>query len=300
MAEPCYDDLRHFLAVAESGTTLSAGRRLKVSQSTVARRIGALEAALGVLLFDKRRDGYALTEAGQALLAPAREAERAMQAFLHAALAYRRALEGTVRLTTNEAMAARFMPALVRELRALHPAIRIELATADRRLDLAAGEADIALRAGGRPTEAGLFGRKIADDRWSLYCSPASAAQRGIPRGPAELGEHSLVAIDPQVSGPGILAWARDHFPEPSVILRHNTVPGALGTIRSGLAIGLFPDILAKGDPELVLCFTPDAPPAAEIWLLTHERQRDVPRVRAVFDVIASHLTRHLAATAAA
>ena len=62
-----WDDLRHFLAVAKAGTTLAAARELGVSQSTSARRIDALETALGLKLFDRRQSGYALTEMGKEL-----------------------------------------------------------------------------------------------------------------------------------------------------------------------------------------------------------------------------------------
>ena len=52
---------RYFLAVAREGSTLAAGRALRVSQTTVARRIAALEQAIGFPLFDKRQAGYAPT-----------------------------------------------------------------------------------------------------------------------------------------------------------------------------------------------------------------------------------------------
>lgn len=295
MADPSYDDLRYFLAVAEAGSTLGASKALRVSQSTVARRIVALEAALGVELFHKRRDGYALTETGRPLVEPARRAEQAMRAFFNTALAQRRELYGTVRLTTNEAFANRFMPELVTGLQAAHPGIRIELVTSDRRLDLAAGEADIALRAGGRPNEAGLFGRKITDDRWSLYCSRAYAAARGAPRSVAELKDHALVGIDPQMTGHAFIEWMHGHFPETAIVIRQNTISGAWASMRSGLAVALVPDFLARNDPEVVHCFTPEIGPPAEIWLLCHEARRNLPRVRAVFGFLSAYFARHLA-----
>lgn len=76
-----FDDLRFMLAVAETGTTLAAARLLRVSQSTVSRRIVALEEALGIELFDKRRTGYVLTEAGSRLLAPAEMVRQSVDAF---------------------------------------------------------------------------------------------------------------------------------------------------------------------------------------------------------------------------
>ena len=80
-----WNDLRYFLAVAEGGSTLAAGRALRVSQTTVARRIAALEEALGLHLFDKRQAGYTLTAAGEALLDRAREVEASAERFAEAA-----------------------------------------------------------------------------------------------------------------------------------------------------------------------------------------------------------------------
>ena len=68
-----WNDLRHFLAVARTGSTLAAGRSLRVSQTTAARRVAALEEELGLTLFERRSAGYALTSDGGALLAYARQ-----------------------------------------------------------------------------------------------------------------------------------------------------------------------------------------------------------------------------------
>ncbi len=70
------------------------------------------------------------------------------------------------------------------------------------------------------------------------------------------------------------------------MLLRHNSVPAVFTSVRNGVGIGFYSDFIASGDPELVLCFRPPVPAAAEIWLVTHERLRNVPRVRAVMDLI--------------
>ena len=80
---------------------LAAGRALRVSQTTVARRIAALEAALGFPLFEKRQAGYVLMPAGEELLERAEEVERAAILFAIRGLACPR-LSGTVRVTTEE------------------------------------------------------------------------------------------------------------------------------------------------------------------------------------------------------
>src|SRR5687768_14508662 len=80
-----WNDLRYFVSVAEQGSTLKAGRALRVSQTTVARRIAALEEAIGLSLFERRAAGYALTPDGEALLRHARQVSAAAEQFTQAA-----------------------------------------------------------------------------------------------------------------------------------------------------------------------------------------------------------------------
>ncbi|WP_117192526.1 LysR family transcriptional regulator [Rhizobium terrae] len=296
MSQLNYDDLRFLLAVAETGSTLSAARAMNVSQSTVSRRIAGLEQDLGVELFDKRRTGYVLTDIGRALVGPAEDVRDAMAAFSNVLASAFRDIRGTVRFTTNEALASRFLPALIGRLKVSHPNISLDVVTGDLRLDLARGDADIALRAAARPVdEAGLVGVKIAEDVWALYCSRAYAQRNGIPGSSGELGRHALIALDPHIHDHPAAVWVRANFPDSAVVVRQNTITATLASIRSGLGVGLFSEFLAAGDKDLVYCFRPPMPPAAEIWLLTHERLRHVPRVRAVMDAARALLLEHSA-----
>lgn len=281
-----FDDLRYMLAVAETGTTLAASTRLQVSQSTVSRRIAALEAALHIELFDKRRTGYILTEAGRLLLEPAEAVRQAVDAFSTAVDSLSREISGTVRFTTNEVLGTFVLPRLIGRLKQRYPGVRLEVDTTNVLRDLAGGEADVALRAAPAPTQAGLVGVRLVEDYWSLYCSRAYSAIHGVPHSVAELAGHAMIGIDTHVRGRPIFGWARENFPTKDVLLRHNSVPGVFTSVRNGLGIGFYSEFIASTDPELVLCFRPPVPPAAEIWLVTHERLRHLPRIRAVMDVI--------------
>ncbi len=293
-----YDDLRFMLAVAEIGSTLSAAEILDVSQSTVSRRIAGLEEDMGVELFDKRRTGYVLTDVGRMLVAPAEAVRNAMAAFCNALEIASREVTGSVRFTTNEVLANFFLPSLVSRLKAAHPQVSLDVVTSDHRLDLERGDADIALRAGPRPTDESLVGLRIADDVWGLYCSRDYADKNGVPRDICDLGGHSLIAIDPHVRDHPAAVWVRKNFPDRSIVVRQNTVSATLASIRSGVGIGLFSEFLGASDDNLVYCFRPPMPPAAEIWLLTHERLRHAPRIRAVMDIAKVLLAEYVAEAA--
>jgi DNA-binding transcriptional LysR family regulator len=161
------DDLRFLLSIAETGSTLSASKVLKVSQSTVSRRIAALEADLCIQLFHKRRTGYVLTEAGAALIAPAQAVAQAVDAFSSAVGSLTREISGTVRFTTNEVLSNLLLTDLTMRLKQVHPGVRLEVDTSNLLRDLANGEADVALRAAPAPTEPGLVGLKLVEDYWS-------------------------------------------------------------------------------------------------------------------------------------
>ncbi|WP_373414681.1 LysR family transcriptional regulator [Ensifer aridi] len=289
-----WNDIRYFLAVLRSGTTLGASRALGVSQSTVARRIAVLEEGLGLELFDKRQSGYGLTEAGAELLETAEAMETAAGAFITKAAARKRGLSGTVRLTTNDLFANEFLMRAMRGFRASFPEILLEVITSDRRLDLASGEADIALRASTPPTQPDLVGRRIAKDSWGVYCSRAYSLKNGMPTSIAELASHPAIGIYSEVFEGPVTAWARAHFPASAIVLRPNSVSALYAAIRNGYGIGLMSDVVGAGDPEMVRCFDPRIEHDYEIWLLTHERLRNVPRIRAVLDYLGGYFASGL------
>ena len=281
-----WNDLRYFLAVADEGSTLAAGRALRTSQTTVARRIAALEEAIGFPLFDRRQAGYALTPAGDALLERARAVETAASGFAEAAAAQVRDLGGTVRLTTEEIFANTLLGPWLRELHDLHPEIRIELDTVMTIRDLGAGEADIALRSTAQPAPAGVVGRRLCIDDWTLYCSRDYAARHGVPKTKDELKNHALVG-----GGGGNLeraysAWIHELGLDDQVAIHHGTSTGLLSAVRSGFGIAVLPCIIADDEPDLIRCLPPRRDHGRTMWLLTHDRVRHAPRVRVVIDFL--------------
>ena len=288
-----WNDLRYFLAVADHGSTLAAGRALRVSQTTVARRIAALEQAIGFPLFEKRQAGYALTPPGEELVERARQVETAASAFTEAAAAQARDTAGVVRLTTQEIFVNALLAPMLTELHAVHPAIIIEIDTQQELLDLGEGEADIALRSTASQAPAGTVGRRICVDDWTLYCSRDYGERHGIPRTREQLLGHAIIG-----GGGGKLwlhyeSWLRSLGLEGQVAMHHATSTGLLSAVRAGFGIAVLPCVVADAEPELVRCLQPRSDHGREMWLLTHERVRHTPRVRAVIDFLYERLSAH-------
>ncbi len=294
LAKMDWDDLRYFLAVARAGSTLAAGRTLRVSQTTVARRIAALESAIGFPLFEKRQAGYVLTPGGEQLVQQARRVEAAATAFADAARATTRELSGTVRITTDEIFAMTLLPPILRELHELHPDIHIELDTSSLVRDLGAGEADIALRGTKAQQPAGVVGRALCSDDWSLYCSRDYAARKGVPGSRDELKQHTIMG-----GGGGNLwrhykAWIEELGLEEQVAMHQGSSTGLLAGVRSGFGLGVLPAIIGDADSDLIRCFPPREGHGRTFWLLTHERVRHSPPVRLVIDFLYERLSRHI------
>ena len=288
-----WNDLRYLVAVAEQGSTLKAGRALRVSQTTVARRVAALEEALGLALFERRSAGYALTADGEALLRHARQVSAAAEQFTQAAASRTRDLSGSVRLTTQDIFMVVLAP-MLRELHDLHPAIMIELDEGQEMRDLGAGEADIALRSVSNAQGGGVVGRRLCGDDWTLYCSREYADARGVPTTREELKKHAFIGGGGGGLWKAYSAWLDDLGLQEQVIMHHGSATGMLSAIRSGLGIAVLPAILGDSDPDLVRCIPPKAHHKRSLWLLTHERVRHTPRVRTVIDFLYDRLSRHI------
>lgn len=289
-----WNDIRYFVAVAEEGSTLAAGRKLRVSQTTVARRIAALEDALGVRLFDRRQAGYALTASGEALLTKGRAVGEAGAQFESAATAAARKSGGTVRLSVGDIFANTFLPRWLAQLHEAYPEIRLELDESDEVRDLAAGDADVALRSTEDAAADGLVGRRLCSDDWTFYCSLDYAERHGIPRSREDLKGHALVGGGGPLTWQAYLAFLREVGIDQQVAIRQATMSGLLAGIRSGLGIGVLPCIIADGENDLLRCMPPRPGGNRHLWLLTHERVRHEPAVRTVVDFLYERLMRHI------
>ncbi len=290
-----WSDLRIFLAVMRRGSTLAAARHLRISQSTAARRVAALEHALGQSLFDRRRDGYSPTAAARALLPGAEAVEREALAVAERAAALGRGAAGTVRLTTIDIAASGWIVPLLPEFQKAWPGVHVEIMTTDEKLDLLRGEADVGLRFGPPPREEGFVVRRLGEVRSALYCSLDYAAARGRPEKPETIGAgHSIIRGAGYIDTRPEYAWLAARAPLAVVAHRSSSTMGIMEAVRAGIGIGWLPTAVADADPKLVQLFP--APPelAAGAWIVTAEGTRRLPHVRAFLDFFGTRLARLL------
>jgi DNA-binding transcriptional LysR family regulator len=287
-----WGDPRFFLAVARAGSTAAAARSLGVNQSTVVRRVAALEEELGLRLFDKKRNGYRLTPQGEALMQDAASVEASVLALTRRAAALDSAFTGSLGVTTAEGMALGVVPQLLNEFHRLHPGIQVNLLVDDRYHDLSDGRAEVALRAG-PPGDDSLIGRKLADQCWAVYASRAYLERFGAPTTPGDLDSHRVIGFEGAIENITAARWLRTVAPNCQVIHRSNSVLGLLFAAQSGFGLALLPCQI--GDPEVCLVRVLDPQPGLTngFWILTHQDLHKRPKIRAFFDFMAEEIAKH-------
>ncbi len=138
--------MRAFLATAEAGSLSAAARRLGQTQPTLSRQVAALEADLGVMLFERVGRSLELTQAGLELLEHSKSMGNAANRIALAASGQVQSIEGQVRITAGDVMSAYILPDALRKIRAQAPMLRIEVVATNDLRDLVRREADIAIR----------------------------------------------------------------------------------------------------------------------------------------------------------
>ena len=274
-----WGDYRYFLAVARAASLSAAARAMRVDQSTVGRRLAALEAQIGARLFDHTPEGYVLTAAGEGARA---EVERLELGFL--AVERRLAggdarVEGVVRLAISETFANMFLIRHLGALHAQHPGLSLELLTGNQAVDLARREADVALRLGRAPRQPNLVARRLAVAGFALYASPRYLACKGRPRLRSGFQGHRIVSYGAALAMVPIGRWLSEHAGDAETILRVDSVASAHQAVAAGLGLGVLPCTFEGQGVERVTTAVLGANP---IWTVVHQDLVRNARVRAV------------------
>lgn len=253
-----WNDLRYALALHRAGTLAAAGRMLGANETTVARRLRALERALGAPLFVRGGAGrHEATEAGRTAISAAERVERENIVLGDVMGRVAGLLSGSVRITSVPMLVNRVLVPRLGAFRAAHPGVTVELVPEARNLSLSRREADLALRLA-RPEAGGLGTRaqKLGALGFAAY-------------GPAEAEAAEWIGYDE----------AHAHLPQARWLaavgadgsgLRVADAETALEAVAAGLGRTLLPRILGDADARLRRLDIADGRPEREVWLLSH------------------------------
>lgn len=285
-----WSDLRYLLGIHRHGSTIAAARKLGVNQSTVHRRLAELERHIGYPLVSRHSTGYRLTEIGMDLMIYVERVEEAVLAVSRRIDSLGQTLEGVVKLTCPEPLVLRLTRSpLLGRFAERYPGLRVELLTSDRFLDLSAGEADIAIRAGELVHDQ-LVCRKLSESQWGVYASSEYIAQHGRPDCVADLNHHLFIGFEGELADHRAALWLRDVAPKAKIVARSSSIPGLIYVVRSGVGLAALPMALGREEPNLVCLLGPITELATNWYLMTDPSVRHVPRVAALFDYIIAEL----------
>jgi DNA-binding transcriptional LysR family regulator len=283
-----WDDLRFFLAVARSGSFSVAARGLRVTQSTVGRRIASLETAMGARLLHRSAEGYVPTAAGEAILSHVERVEAETLALVRAVQGYDSRLEGNVRVAAPDFVASRLLVPAFSALSLRHPKISIEMIENRDAQSFSAKDFDVSIRPA-RFEQPDLIVRSLGRLSFGLYASEGYVAANGMPSFDDGCDGHRLILGRDVMASPVDACWLQDMAGRANVSLKAASFETLLGAVASGYGIGALPRFTAEGpaSPKLVR-LTPTTPvPAVELWLGVHRESRGSARVRQVIDAAA-------------
>lgn len=292
-----WDDVRLFLALCRSRTVGDAALKLGIDASTVSRRLSALEDVMDASLFDRGRDGIAPNKAAEDLLPVAEEIEQAMLRFTGAAEGLERDVSGLVRITCPADVADVVVVPLLRELFTRYPGLRLELTPGESILDLTRREADIALRTV-RPTRGDLVVVKLLSLGWIAVASPERARELGVLRA---WSDAPWISWGEALARIGPARWLKAHARDVEPVLRSDSLMVQLSALTRGVGVGLVPqpsmDAFGLVPVKFAAALRESAAewPADELFLVTHRALREVPRVRAVWELLVERIGERFA-----
>eukprot|EP00439_Symbiodinium_sp_Y106_P089322 s1_g1858.t1 len=281
-----WDDLKIFLALSRQGTVRKTAASLSISHSTVARRLDALEVQLGVRLFDRLRDGYALNSAGERILDYAQNVEREIFDLERSISGADSRLAGPIRMTTLPMMASLLLPILA-DFDKKYPEIDLEIFATNEVVDLSRRDADIAVRFSEEP-EPWLVGRRLPP-----FANAAYATERYV-------GDHCFHG---DAATARWIGWRGDgerpdwiqktDFPDCPAHWQVNDPFAQQEAARADLGMALLPCWIGDRDPKLRRVPPGRVGLLSQAWILTHPDLRSSARVRTLVSFLASGIETH-------
>lgn len=282
---------RAFLVAAEEGSFSAAALALGTTQPTVGRQVAALEAELGVTLFERVGTTLALTPSGSELVEHVRAMSEAATRVSLAATGQSSSIVGSVSITASEVISAYLLPPIIGRLRREQPGIEIEIVASNQARDLQRREADIAVR-NFRVSQPDLVAQKIKDSRAHMYAAPSYLERTGPIESPRDLARAELFAFDrTDLMIDGLRAigveLSRDRFP---IVTANHLVQWEL--CKQGAGVCIMMEEIGDAEPR-VRRVLPTLPPLPiPMWLVCHRELRTSRRIRLVYDVLAAELGR--------
>lgn len=282
-----WDDIKVFLAIANTGGLKKAATALNIHHTSCARRINTLEQDMGIKLFDRLPGGYSLTQGGEELLQSAEQIQQGFNTIERDILGKDLRIEGDLCLTLPNGFATHLLMPDLNEFMALYPNINLQINMSYLTRDLASREADVAIRHVNNPPDS-LTGKRVARMHQSAYASLEYLAYHDLEKAPSSC--HWL-------------GWgtAKDHLKwtlknqYPDIPVKGNMYSDVLqlAGIQAHMGIASLPCFLADNVPGIQRIPNAETVACEWIWVLAHKDMAKNAKVRILMEFLVKAFKKH-------
>lgn len=281
-----WDDYRVFIALAEAGSLLHAGKALGVQHSTVLRRINALEERLSVRLFDRLKTGYVLTASGEKMLETVQHLKDEIYNAERAVLGEDVKLSGTIKISTTDTIGYFWLPEKIAAFKVQYPDIILDIDITTRHRNLTKREADIVIPAVNRQPDT-MIGRELKPIIFNLYAHLGYEASNIQPE---DYKGHKFLLPNEQIAGIPPNVFIRKHIDEAQIVTTSDKLTGLYHFCKNSLGIAPLPSYV--GDKDENLKCVGELPAEIQknaIWILTHPDLKNTARIKAFMEFMRTY-----------
>lgn len=283
-----WDDMRYFLALSRRSSFLSAAEDLKVTHSTVARRISALEESLGTQLFLRTGKGCCLTPAGEKLVPFAEQLETTAISLEESVSGFNRQISGAIRIGAPDGIGNCYLASRLGILQSLHPALDVELIAVPTYYSLSKREIDILITVQ-RPSAGNVVARQLVPYRMGMFATRQYLEKAPRIRGTEDLKGHSFISYIDDLLFDQDLNYMEEIARGLTTKFRSSTVVAQMNAVASGSGIGIIPYFMVHGQTGLIPVL-PEKRIERRYWLQVNPDSRQLARVRATIDFLVSQV----------
>ena len=285
-----WNQARALVAVADLGSLSAAGNALCLTQPTIGRQIAALEAALGIVLVERRGRTLVLTDTGRQIADAARSMAEAGMRLSLVASGQASGVSGPVSISATDMFAHYLLPEILRHLHSIAPGLEIEVIASNEISDIRTREADIAIRHV-RPVDGELIGRLLRQTSAHLYAARSYLDAYGRPLNLGDLAGQRFVAYGNKGDMVRHLQKLGIDVKEANMCFNSSNGTVAWEAVRKGFGYGFMAIDFIPFAPEVEAVLPESICVEFPIWLVTHRELHSSTRIRLVFDVLTKALS---------
>ncbi|WP_043287016.1 LysR family transcriptional regulator [Paraburkholderia oxyphila] len=187
--------MRVFTRVVDLSSFSLAGKQLGMSAAAVTRSVGMLEAHLNMRLLNRSTRSLSLTEAGRLYLDGCRAVIEKLDEVESELVRATRDPSGVLRIAAPSVFASGALTALLGAYRDVNPRVDFDVTAYDSHIDMIEGGFDVSFATDRQQVNASLVSRKLTSVKEIVVAAPGYLARKGVPRTPADLAQHDLLAV---------------------------------------------------------------------------------------------------------